>query len=69
MLFADNVTVEQDVIVAAITIALIILYLYASDVHQHSTFNRGRAATFLSEELFFSTLRQLTILHGISVCT
>jgi len=47
MLFADNITVEQDVIAAAITIALLIRYLHASDVHQHSTFNRSRAATLL----------------------
>ena len=37
---------EQEVIAAAITIALI-LYLHASDVHQHSTFNRSWTATLL----------------------
>ena len=31
-LFAANIAVEQDVIAAAFTIALLILYLYASDV-------------------------------------
>ena len=31
----------------AITIALVILYLHASAVHQHSTFNRSRVATLL----------------------
>jgi len=35
-----NIALEQEVIVAAITIALIV-YLHASDVHQHSTFNRS----------------------------
>jgi len=35
-----NIALEQEVIAAAITIALI-LYLHASDVHQHSTFNRS----------------------------
>jgi len=38
---------EQEVIAAAITTALVILYLHASDVHQHSTFNRSRAAALL----------------------
>jgi len=38
---------EQEVIATAITTALVILHLHASDVHQHSTFNRGRAATLL----------------------
>jgi len=33
-----NVALEEEVIVAATTIALI-QYLHASDVHQHSTFN------------------------------
>jgi len=47
MLFAANIAVEQDVIAAAMTIALLILYLHASDVHQHSTFNRSRAETLL----------------------
>jgi len=41
MLFAANVTVEQEVIAAAITLLLLILYLHASDEHQHSTFNRN----------------------------
>jgi len=39
MLFPANGAVEQDVIVAAMVIAL--FYLHASDVHQH-TFNRSR---------------------------
>jgi len=48
MLSAPNIAVQQDVIEAPITIALLILYLHASDVHQHSMFNhRGRAATLL----------------------
>jgi len=33
-----NVALEEEVIAAAITIALL-LYLHAFDVHQHSTFN------------------------------
>ena len=37
---------EQEVIAAAITTALVILHLHASDVHQHSLFNQSRAATF-----------------------
>jgi len=49
-----NTALEQDVIAADITIALVTLYLHASDVglHQHSTFNRSRAAT-CSEALNF----------------
>jgi len=47
MLFAANIAVEQEVIAAAMTIALLILYLHALDVHQHSTFNRSRAETLL----------------------
>ena len=47
MLFAANIALEQEVIAAAFTIALLILYLHASDVHQHSTFNRNRTATLL----------------------
>jgi len=47
MLFAANIAIEQEVIAADITIALLILYLHASDVHQHSTFNRSRAETLL----------------------
>jgi len=39
MLFSANSAVQQEVIVAAMVIAL--LYLHASDVHQH-TFNRSR---------------------------
>jgi len=35
-----NIALEQEVIAAAITIAFI-LYLHASDVHQHSTFNQS----------------------------
>ena len=42
-----NIALEQEVIAAAITIALVILYLHASAVHQHSTFNRSRTATLL----------------------
>jgi len=42
--FAANVVVEQEVIVAAITIAL--LYLHTSDVHEHK-FIRSRVATLL----------------------
>jgi len=38
MTFAANIAVEQRVIAAAIMISF--LYLYASDVHQHS-FNRS----------------------------
>jgi len=41
-----SVALEQEVIAAAITIALI-LYLHASDIHQHSTFNQSRIATLL----------------------
>jgi len=33
-----DIALEQEVIAAGITIALVILYLHASDVHQHSTF-------------------------------
>jgi len=42
MLLAVDIAVEQEVIVPAIMIAL--LYLHASDVHQHK-FNRSRVAT------------------------
>ena len=42
-----NIALEQEVIAAAITIALVVLYLHASDVHQHSTFNRSQTATVL----------------------
>ena len=38
---------EQEVIAASITIALVILYLHASDVHQHSMVTQSRAATLL----------------------
>ena len=41
-----SIALEQEVIAAAITTALI-LYLHAFDVHQHSTFNRSRAAALL----------------------
>jgi len=41
MLFAANVAFEQDVIAAAIMIALLIPHLRVSDVHQHSTFHRS----------------------------
>ena len=47
MLFAANIGVEQEVIAAHITIALLMLYLYASDVHQHSTFNLKPSRDFL----------------------
>jgi len=47
VLFAAGLAVEQEVIAADITIALLILYLHASDVHQHSTFNRSRAEALL----------------------
>jgi len=40
-----NIAVEQEVIAADIAIALLILYLFALDVHQHRTFNRSRAET------------------------
>jgi len=40
MLFAANSAVEQQDIATALVIMLIRrLYLHASDVHQHSTFN------------------------------
>jgi len=42
-----DIALEQKVITAAITIALLILYLCASHVHQHSTFNRSRAGSLL----------------------
>ena len=45
MLFAANISVDEDVIAADITTALLVLYLHASDVHQHSTFNGSRAKT------------------------
>jgi len=51
MLFAANIAVEQEVIAAEITIALPILYLRASDAHQHSTFNRSRACRDCSEAM------------------
>jgi len=35
-----SISLEQEVIVAAITTALVILYVHSSDVHQHSMFNR-----------------------------
>ena len=38
MFFVANTAVEQEGIAAAMTIALLILYLHTSDVHQHSTF-------------------------------
>jgi len=43
----SSIALEQEVIAAAITTALVVLYLDASDVHQHSTFNRSRAAALL----------------------
>jgi len=45
--FSATIAVEQEVIAADITIALLILYLHALDVHPHSTFNRSRAETLL----------------------
>ena len=46
-LSTPNIALDQEVIAAAITIALIpVLFLYASDVRQNSTFNRNWAATF-----------------------
>ena len=45
--FAASIAVEQDAIAAAIAIALLMLYLHASDVHIQSSFNRSRAATVL----------------------
>jgi len=44
---AANIAVEQEAIAAAITIARLILYLHAWDVHQHCTFNGSRAETLL----------------------
>jgi len=44
MLYAANMAIEQEVIAAAITIALI-LYLHSSNVHQHSTFKGSRTET------------------------
>jgi len=41
-----NVAFEEDVIAAAVTIALI-LYLRASDVQQNNRFNRSQTATLL----------------------
>jgi len=41
-----NIALKQEVIAAAITIALI-GYLRAADVHQHNTFNRSWTATLL----------------------
>jgi len=49
MLFAANTAVEQEVIAADMTTALLILYLHALDVHQHSTFNRSRTETALRQ--------------------
>jgi len=46
-LFTTNIAVEQEVIGAAITIALGVLYLHASDVHQRRMFNRSRAENLL----------------------
>jgi len=46
MLFATNIAVDQDVIAAATTIALI-LYSYGSDVQQHRMLSRSRVATLL----------------------
>jgi len=47
MLFVANIAVEEEVIAAAMAIALLILYLLAFDVPQHSTFNRSRAVILL----------------------
>jgi len=46
MLLSANIAVEQEVIVAAIVVALFIFRLHASDVHQHM-FNRSQVATLL----------------------
>jgi len=46
MLFAANIVIEQEVIVATITIAL--LYLRASGVHQH-TFNRSLPSSVFTQ--------------------
>jgi len=43
MLFAANIAVEQEVIVAAIMIAL--FYIYTLLMYTSSTFNRSRVAT------------------------
>jgi len=40
-----SIVLEKEVIAAAITTALVILYLHASDIHQNSTLNRSRADT------------------------
>jgi len=42
-----GIAVEQDAIASAIATALLMLYLHASDIPKHSTFNRSRAATVL----------------------
>jgi len=44
MLYAANMVIEQEVIAAAITIALT-LYLHSLNVYQHSAFNESRAET------------------------
>jgi len=49
MFFSANIAVEQEVIVAAIVIAVCVFTVYALQmysVHQHK-FNRSRLATFL----------------------
>jgi len=42
-----RIALGQEVSAAAITTALVILYSHASDVHQHSMFNRRRVANFV----------------------
>jgi len=51
MFFTANIAVVHEVIGVAITIALLILYVHASDVHQHSTFTQSLAETLLRHRL------------------
>jgi len=46
-----NIALEQEVIAAAIMLVLI-LYLHASDVHQHRMSSRSRAANLLEDTDF-----------------
>jgi len=46
-----SIVLEQEVIAAAITTALVILYLLASDVHQHSTYSTEAEQRLCSEAL------------------
>jgi len=41
-----NIAVEQEIIAATITIALVILYLHAADEHQHTTFQPKPSSEF-----------------------